>query len=52
LLLTQIISQAATDAGVPEYSINAIETTDRAATQHMVTLNGWLISSFHAAARV
>jgi glutamate-5-semialdehyde dehydrogenase len=40
LLLTQIISQAATDAGVPEYSINAIETTDRAATQHMVTLNG------------
>jgi glutamate-5-semialdehyde dehydrogenase len=40
LLLTQIISQAATEAGVPEYSINAIETTDRAATQHMVTLNG------------
>lgn len=40
LLLTQIISQAATQAGVPEYSINAIETTDRAATQHMVTLNG------------
>jgi glutamate-5-semialdehyde dehydrogenase len=40
LLLTQIISQAATQAGVPEYSISAIETTDRAATQHMVTLNG------------
>jgi glutamate-5-semialdehyde dehydrogenase len=40
LLLTQIISQAATHAGMPEYSINAIETTDRAATQHLVTLNG------------
>jgi glutamate-5-semialdehyde dehydrogenase len=40
LLLTQIISQAATQCGVPEYSINAIATTDRAATQHMVTMNG------------
>ncbi|HEX8236804.1 MAG TPA: glutamate-5-semialdehyde dehydrogenase [Abditibacteriaceae bacterium] len=40
LLLTQIIAQAATQAGVPEYSISAIETTDRAATQHMVTMNG------------
>jgi glutamate-5-semialdehyde dehydrogenase len=40
LLLTQIISEAATKVGVPEYSLQAIETTDRAATQHLVQLNG------------
>lgn len=39
-ILTQIMTEAATKAGVIEYSIQSIETTDRAATQHLVTLNG------------
>lgn len=40
LLLARIISQAAQGAGTPADCIQAIETTDRAATQHLVTLNG------------
>jgi len=39
-ILTRIMTAAATKAGVIEYSIQSIETTDRAATQHLVTLNG------------
>lgn len=39
-ILTRIMTAAATKAGVTEYSIQSIETTDRAATQHLVTLNG------------
>ncbi len=39
-ILTRIMTAAAIKAGVIEYSIQSIETTDRAATQHLVTLNG------------
>ena len=39
LLLTQIISQAATEAGTPADCIQSIEIMDRAATEHLVTLN-------------
>jgi len=39
-ILTRIMTEAVTKAGVIEYSIQSIETTDRAATQHLVTLNG------------
>ena len=39
-ILTQIMTTAAQKAGVIEYSIQSVETTDRAATQHLVTLNG------------
>ena len=42
LLLTQIITDAARDAGVPDGAISSIETTDRAATSHLVTLNQYL----------
>jgi glutamate-5-semialdehyde dehydrogenase len=42
VLLAQIISQAASDAGVPAGAIEIIETTDRAATNHMVTLNEYI----------
>lgn len=39
-LLTQIMTEATLAAGVPDGAISAIETTDRAAMQHLVTLNG------------
>lgn len=39
-ILAQVMTTAATAAGVFEYSIQIIETTDRVATQHLVTLNG------------
>jgi glutamate-5-semialdehyde dehydrogenase len=39
VLLAQIISTAASNAGIPDGAIGIIETTDRAATNHMVTLN-------------
>ena len=42
VLLAQIISQAAQEAGVPDGAIEIIETTDRAATNHMVTLNEYI----------
>lgn len=42
VLLAQIISQAAREAGVPDGAIEIIETTDRAATNHMVTLNEYI----------
>ncbi len=42
VLLAQIISQAAREAGVPEGAIEIIETTDRAATNHLVTLNDYI----------
>lgn len=42
VLLAQIISQAAREAGVPSGAIEIIETTDRAATNHLVTLNDYI----------
>lgn len=42
LLLTQIITEAATSAGVPADAIQSIETTDRAATNHLVTMNQYV----------
>jgi glutamate-5-semialdehyde dehydrogenase len=39
ILLAQIISQAAGEAGIPDGAITIIETTDRAATNHLVTMN-------------
>lgn len=39
-ILAQIMNDAATKSGVIEYSIQMIETTDREATKHLVTLNG------------
>lgn len=42
ILLAQIISQAAREAGIPDGAIEMIETTDRAATNHMVTLNQYI----------
>jgi glutamate-5-semialdehyde dehydrogenase len=39
VLLSKIISDAARAAGLPEGAIEIIETTDRAATSHLVTLN-------------
>ena len=39
-LLTQIMTEAAHKAGVPDGAISTIETTDRAAMGHLVTLNG------------
>jgi len=38
--LTEIISQAATEAGVPDDAIQLIGTTDRAATTHLAQMNG------------
>jgi glutamate-5-semialdehyde dehydrogenase len=37
--LTRIISDAAVGAGIPEGAISLIETTDRAAVRHLITLN-------------
>jgi glutamate-5-semialdehyde dehydrogenase len=42
VLLSQIISDAARAAGLPEGAIEIIETTDRAATSHLVTLNEYI----------
>jgi glutamate-5-semialdehyde dehydrogenase len=42
ILLSQIISEAAKKAGVPGGAIGIIETTDRAATNHMVQLNDYI----------
>jgi glutamate-5-semialdehyde dehydrogenase len=39
VLLAQIISEAASEAGIPDGAITIIETTDRAATNHLVTMN-------------
>ncbi len=39
-ILAQLMTEAAQKAGVPADAIQIIETTDRAATQHLVTLNG------------
>ncbi len=39
-ILAQIMTKAAQKAGVSDGAIQIIETTDRAATQHLVTLNG------------
>lgn len=39
IALAKIISQAATQADVPEGAIEIIETTDRAAVQHLMRLN-------------
>lgn len=38
--LAHIISDAAVSAGIPEGAISLIETTDRAAVRHLMTLNG------------
>lgn len=40
LVLTRLIAEAATEAGCPENSIQLVETTDREAAQHLMTLNG------------
>jgi glutamate-5-semialdehyde dehydrogenase len=40
LVLTEIISTAAASAGAPADCIQLIEVTDRAAAQHLMTLNG------------
>lgn len=42
VLLAQIIAKAAVSAGVPDGAIEMIETTDRAATNHLVTLNEYI----------
>lgn len=42
ILLWQIISQAAREAGIPDGAIEMIETTDRAATNSLVTLNEYI----------
>jgi glutamate-5-semialdehyde dehydrogenase len=42
VLLAGIISDAAREAGLPNGAIEIIETTDRAATSHMVTLNQYI----------
>lgn len=39
-ILAQIMTEAAQKSGVPAGAIEIIETTERAATQHLVTLNG------------
>jgi glutamate-5-semialdehyde dehydrogenase len=39
-ILARILTEAATSAGVPDGSIEMIETTDRSAAHHMATLNG------------
>ncbi len=39
IALTNIIAQAATEAGVPPHAIQLIDVTDRAAAQHMMRLN-------------
>lgn len=39
-VLCDVISEASTQAGVPHGAIAMIETTDRAATTHLVTLSG------------
>ena len=42
LLLTEIITDAARQAGIPDGAISSIEITDRAATSHLVTLNEYV----------
>ena len=42
ILLAQIISQAAQNSGIPDGAIEIIQTTDRAATNHLVTLNDYV----------
>jgi glutamate-5-semialdehyde dehydrogenase len=42
VLLSQIIGDAAREAGLPDGCITIIETTDRAATSHLVTLNEYI----------
>ena len=42
ILLWKIISEAAHGAGIPAGAIEMIEITDRAATNHMVTLNDYI----------
>ena len=42
ILLAKIISRAAQEAGIPDGAIEMIETTDRAATNHLVTLNEYV----------
>lgn len=40
LILAEIIAGAVHEAGAPEDSVQLIEVTDRAAAQHLMTLNG------------
>lgn len=40
LILAEIIAEAVRQAGAPDDSVQLIEVTDRAAAQHLMTLNG------------
>lgn len=42
IAVTKIISEAATSAGLPEGAISLIESTDRAAAQHLMKLNKYV----------
>jgi len=42
LTLTRVLAAAATDAGMPDDSIQAIETTDHAAAEEMMGLHGYI----------
>ena len=42
LALTRVLAAAATDAGMPEGCIQAIETTDHAAAEEMMGLHGYI----------
>ncbi|HID07247.1 MAG TPA: glutamate-5-semialdehyde dehydrogenase [Armatimonadetes bacterium] len=42
IALTQVIRQAAAEAGVPEDAIQLLDTTERAAAQHLMRLNQYI----------